>query len=429
MKLFLYFSQTIGLNIVDSQGQRVGRLHDIAMNPYSDIYPKASELIIRKGLNPRQYAKVNWEEITYIEEEVRLKISADQLKFSTENPKCDFTLRRDIYDQQVVDTDDQRVVRVNDIHLLRVENQVYAAHVDVGLRAIFRRLGWMAFVDFIVSCFNSKSSYLTHEELIPWKATHVLPKLGRMKSVLKLEVAKNKLTSIPPAALADIIQDLDMFARISVFKSMDTGLQNKVFTDMTLTYKEELIDQLSEGEVAHLITNIPADEATDLLMKLPRDKTQHLMGLLGSETNKKLRKLLSFAKNSAGGLMTIEYLYLKADATVADGLKKIKDNANFPGSIFFVYIVDDNHKLLGTAFLRNFINEAPDKLLINTCLPENIHVYTDDSVEEVALLLERYKSSSIPVINKQEIMQGVITIDDVLEELISLVWSKYKEKL
>ena len=153
------------------------------------------------------------------------------------------------------------------------------------------------------------------------------------------------------------------------------------------------------------------------------------MGLLGSETNKKLRKLLSFAKNSAGGLMTTEYLYLKADATVADGLKKIKDNANFPGSIFFVYIVDDNHKLLGTAFLRSFINEALDKLLINTCLPENIHVYTDDSVEEVALLLERYKSSSIPVLNKQEIMQGVITIDDVMEELITLVWHKYKEKL
>ena len=127
--------------------------------------------------------------------------------------------------------------------------------------------------------------------------------------------------------------------------------------------------------------------------------------------------------------MTTEYLYLKTDATVADGLKKIKDNANFPGSIFFLYIVDDNHKFLGTASLRNFINEAQDKLLISTCAPESIHVYTDDSIEEVALLLERYKSSSIPVLNKQDIMQGVITIDDVLEELISLVWSKYKEKL
>ena len=192
----------------------------------------------------------------------------------------------------------------------------------------FRRLGWMGMVDLVVFLVNPKAPYLTHEDLIPWKATQILPKLGRMKSLLKLEVSKNALASIPPAALADIIQDLDIFARVSVFKSMDAALQNKVFTDMTLIYNEELIDQLSEHAVANLITNIPADEATDLLMKLPREKMLHLMGLLGSETNKKLRKLLSFAKNSAGGLMTTEYLFLKPDATVAEGLKKIKDNAN-----------------------------------------------------------------------------------------------------
>ena len=429
MKLFLYFSQTIGLDIFDSKGQWVGRLHDIGMNPYSDIYPKASDLLIWRGSYHREYARVNWEEIIYIEEEVRPKISADQLKFSKETPKCDFTLRRDIYDQQVVDIDDQRVVRVNDIHLLRVENLLYAAHVDVGLRAIVRRLGWTGMIDLMVFLVNSKSPYLTREELIPWKATQVLPKLGRMKSVLKLEVAKNKLTSIPPAALADIIQSLDIFARVSLFKSMDAVLQNKVFTDMTLIYKEELIEQLSEGEVADLITNIPADEATDLLMKLPREKTLHLMGLLGTETNKKLRKLLSFAKDSAGGLMTTEYLYLKPDATVADAFNKIKENANFPGTIFFLYIVDDTHKYLGTTSLRRFINDSPEHLLISTCYPENIHVYTDDSVEQVALLLERHKSSSIPVLNHQDILQGIITIDDVMEELISLVWHKYKEKL
>jgi CBS domain-containing protein/sporulation protein YlmC with PRC-barrel domain len=429
MKLFLYFSQVIGLDILDVQGQWVGRLHDIAMNPYSDVYPKASELILQRGSCPKEYAKVDWEDITYIEEEVRLKIPGGRLSFSKEIPKCDFTLRRDIFDQQVVDIDDQRVVRVNDIYLLCVDNQLYAAKVDVGLRGIFRRLGWMGTIDFIVSCFNSKSPYLTQEDLIPWKATEILPKLGRMKSVLKLEVTKNKLNSIPPAALADIIQDLDLFARVSVFKSMDAILQNKVFTDMTLSYKEELIDQLSEGEVANLITNIPADEATDLLMKLPRDKTHYLMGLLGTETNKKLRKLLSFAKDSAGGLMTTEYLYLKPDATVSDGFQKIRDNINFPGTIFFLYIVDDNHKYLGTTSLRRFFNENPQTRLLDTCYPENIHVYTDDNVEQVALLLERHKSSSIPVLNAQDILQGIITIDDVLEEMISLVWHQYKEKL
>ena len=178
-----------------------------------------------------------------------------------------------------------------------------------------------------------------------------------------------------------------------------------------------------------MITNIPADEATYLLMKLPRDKTYHLMGLLGSETNKKLRKLLSFAQNTAGGLMTTEYLFLKPDATVADAFNKIKENINFPGTIFFLYIVDNDHKYLGTTSLRRFFNENPQTLLLDTCYPENIHVYTDDSVEQVALLLERYKSSSIPVLNHEDILQGIITIDDVMEVLISLVWSKYKDKL
>jgi len=430
MKLFLYFSQVIGMDILDSGGEYIGSLHDLAMNPHSDIYPKAAELIIRRGAWSKEYARIKWDDLAYIEDEVRLKVPGPKVAFQKEPFKCEFTLRRDILDQQVVDTDDQRVVRVNDIHLLRVENQLYAAHVDVGLRALVRRLGWTFVIDALVKLANPKSPYLIHEELIPWKNTQILPKLGRMKSVVKLDVARNKLAAIPPAALAEIMQDLDIFARVSLFRSLDTVLQNKVFADMNLVFKTEMVDQLEERESATLITNIPADEATDLLMKLPKDKTHQLMRLLGTETNKKLRQLLSFAKNSAGGLMTIEYLYLKSNATVADGLKKIKDNAgDFAGNVFFLYIVDDQFKYLGTTYLRRFINEDPSKYLIETCFPDNVFVYTDDSVEEVALLLERHKFSSIPVLNHDGILQGVITIDDVMEELIALVWSKYKEKL
>ena len=428
MKLFLYFSQIVGMDVIDSRGEDVGALHDLAMNPSSDIYPKATELIIRRGW-PKEYARITWEDVAYIEDEIRLKAPADKVVFQKQPLKCDFTLRRDILDQQVVDTDDQRVVRVNDIHMLRVENQLYAAHVDVGLRALVRRLEWTGFIDFMVRSFKPQAAYLTHEELIPWKNTQILPKLGRMKSVVKLDVAGNKLAGIPPAALAEIMQDLDIFARLSLFRSLDAALQNKVFTDMNLAFKVELIEQFHEAEASALITNIPSDEAADLLMKLPRGKSHQLLRLVGTETNKKLRKLLSFAKDTAGGLMSSEYLHMKPDATVADGLKKIKDNTDFPGSIFFLYIVDENHKYLGTTSLRQFINADPAKLLIETCYADNVFVYTDASVEEVAILLERNKSTSIPVLNHDGILQGIITIDDVMEELISLVWVKYKEKL
>ncbi len=429
MKLFLYFSEMIGMDVLDSRGEYLGGVHDLAMNPQGDIYPKATDLIIRRGNFNKEFARIPWDDLAYIENEARLKPEAKPVEFSCQPIKPDFAIRRDILDQQVVDTDNQKVVRVNDIHLLRVDNKLYVAHVDVGLRGLVRRLEWNTFIDFVVKKISPKAPYLSTEELIPWKNTQVLSSLGQKKSLLKLDVARSKLSGLPPAALADIMQDLDIFARISLFKTLDASLQLRVFTDLALTDKEELIDQLHESEVAAIIQNIPSDEAADLLMKLPRERAHQLMGLLGSEANKKLRKLLSFAQYTAGGLMTTEYLSLKPDATVADGIKKIKDNVNFPGSIFFLYIVDEQHKYLGTTNLRRFLNEDPNKKLLDTSYPDLAFVYTDDDMETVALMLERHKFSSIPVLNKEDILQGVITIDDVMEELISLVWSKYKEKL
>lgn len=429
MKLFLYFSDILRMDVIDSKGAWAGELFDLAANPQGDIYPRTTEIIIRRGLLHRQYARIRWEDVAYIEDEIRLKIPADAIAFEKNIPLLDFTMRRDILDQQVVDTDNQKVVRVNDVQLLRVDNQLYLAHVDVGLRALVRRLEWTEVIDALVKVGNPKAPYLIHEDLIGWKNTQILPKLGRMKSVLKLDVAKNKLSGIPPSALADIMQDLDIFARLSLFKSLDVAFQSKVFTDLSPDFKVELIDQLADSESALLIQSIPADEATDLLMRLPRAKTHQLMRLMGNETSKQLRKLLTFSKDSAGGLMTTEYLWLKVDATVGEALEKIKANTNTPGSIYFLYIVDDAHKLIATTSVRRFIAEPLDKKLIETAYKEDVFVYTDDSVEEVALLLEQYKFISIPVLNHEEIMQGVITIDDVMEELIALVWSKYKEKL
>ncbi len=429
MKLFVNFSEILGLDVLDNRGQWVGALHDIAMNPQGDIYPKATHLIVRRGSLPKEYAIISWEDTAYIESEVRLKLEEAQVQFQRRPQRCDFTLKRDVLDQQIVDTDNHKVERVNDIHLLRVENQLYAAHVDVGLRALVRRLEWTFVVDQFIRIVRPQAGYLREDNLVPWKNTQVLPKLGRLKSVVRMDVSKSKLARIPSAALAEMMQDLDIFARTSLFKSLEATMQSKVFADMSLTAKHELMEQLEEPEAAQLVGNIPADEATDLLKTMPREHSQQLMRLMETETSKKLRKLLGFSSDSAGGLMTVEYLFLKQDATVADAWSKVKENANAPINAYFIYIVDENQKYLGTTSVRRFVNEPLDAPLIKTCHSEDAYVYTDDDMEHVAILLERYKFSSIPVLNREDILQGVITIDDVLEELISIAWSKYKEKL
>lgn len=427
-KFFIYFSEIFGQDVVDHNNRRVGRLCDIAMKVNGEIYPRAATLILKKGLLRRRYAEVSWDHVKEVDDIVKLNIGSDQVQYHRGRAKHEFTLCVDILDQQIVDTHNKKVVRVNDIHLLRVENQLYLAHMDVGIRGLIRRLEWTNAADAIVRFFSAKSSYLAQEEFISWKNAQVLA-LGQAKNLLRLDVAREKLSQIHPTELAEIIRDLGKVEKSALFKSLDVPMQRKVFTGLTLNAQIEIIDQLEDKEAVNLLENIPADEAADLLLKLRKRKTLHLMKLMETKTSKKLGRLLKFSQDSAGGLMTTEYLSLPQTALVQEAIQKIKDNTQFPGNIYYIFLVDEENRLIGWTSLRWFINVDPQTPLMRTCHSKKMFVHTDDKIEEVALLFEKYKFSVLPVVGEGEVLQGIITIDDVMEELISIAWKKYREKL
>ncbi len=429
LKLFLFLSEILDNPVIDADGNIVGRLHDIPMKvSEEEIYPRSKGLMIYRGFWQREFAYVRMEDVKEIDDVIKLKIPSEKIAFLKSRPQHEFTLRHDILDRQVVDTENRKVVRVNDAHLLRVDNHLYLAHVDVGMRALVRRLEWTKSVDFFVKIFSSRSPYLTQEEFIPWKNTHVFTS-GRQKNVLRLDVARQKLSQIPPTDLADIMQDLDIFGKLALFKSLDVNLQRKVFADLATQEKQDLIDHIDDKEAASLIENIPADEATDLLMTLSKDTILRLMRHMETKQSKKLRKLLGFARDSAGGLMTTEYLYLNQNAVVEDALQLVKNNVNYPGNIHHIYIVDDFHRLVGMTSIRRYIHLPAQTPIMDTCFPKKVFVRTSDGMEEIALLLEKYKFTSIPVLSEDDILQGAVTTDDVMEALISIAWTKYKEKL
>ncbi len=427
-KFFIYFSDILGREVRDERNRRIGILSDIFLNVGGEIYPKAVSLVAKKGLIFRKYTKIDWQNIKEIDDVIRVKINRNDLTYSSQRMKSDLSLGGDILDQQIVDINNRKVVRVNDVHLLRVENNFYLAHVDVGLRGLIRRLGWTTAVDSMVRLVSPNSFYLTQEDLISWKNAQLL-NLGRVKNVLKLDVTQQKLLQIPATELADIMEGLDVFAKRNLFKSFDAATQQKVFADLTTVKKAELIEGMDQKDIVSLLENIPADEAVDLLTNLPKRKMRQFLKGMETKTSKKLSKLLGFSKDSAGGLMSTEYLVLPHTATVADAFQKIKDSTHLPTNIYYLYIVDEQQRLVGFTYMRNFINAPMDASIISYLEPNKVCVRTDDQLEQVAVLLEKYKYSVIPVLNKEDVLQGVITIDDVLEELISLAWSKYKEKL
>ncbi|GEM_PF-727128 len=422
---FIYFSEILGKSVLDKNKRCVGHLCDIAMKIDGEIYPKASQLIIRRGLFRRQFVHVGWEHVTEVDAIVRLDIASRDLPLQRSRPRFDFTLCVDILDQQVIDTDNRKVERVNDVHLLRVKHQLYLAHVDVGLRGLVRRLEWTNAVDALVKLFNSKSSYLIREDLIPWKNARALA-LGRTKSLVRVDVAKEELSQLHPTELIEIIKDLGKLEKCVLFRALDPVLQRKVFADLATIQQTELIELLEDKEGAALLENIPSDDAADLILKLRKRKANQLMKLVETKTSKKLSKLLKFSSDCAGGLMTTEYLTMPQNSLVKDAWQKIKDNSQFPGSIFYIFLVDEEYHLMGWTSLRWFLNADPETLLLQTCHAQKIFVYTEDKIDKVALLLEKYKFSAVPVVNKDNVLQGIITIDDVMEELISIAWKKHK---
>lgn len=416
------------MKVLNAEGEKIGRLHDISMRLIDDIFPKADNLVIARGMFQTEYALVSIEHVRRQGRMFILKEAAPPVTFQKEKMRLDFSLCRQILDQQVVDMDDHKVVRVNDVHLLQVDRSLYLAHVDVSLKGLIRRLEWSGLVNGILKVFAPKCEYLQKEELVSWRNTHVL-NAGRVKNLLRADVTRLKLAKIPSVDLADIMEDLDVFEKLSLFKTFTLDLQRKVFAEMATQDKLELIDQLPDGEAGNLLENIPADEAADLLQQISKEERMRIFKYMHSRTSKMLRQLLDFEQDSAGGLMTMEYLSLGKDAKVQDALALLKKSVEFAGNIFNIYILDEKKHLLGVTGIRRFINEDPEKPLLETCPPDKIFVRTDDGMEEIALLLEKYKLMSIPVLDESDVLQGVITSDDVMEELIVLAWKKYKDQI
>lgn len=429
MKIFIYFSEFLKKKVVDADNKFVGKLFDISLNLTAEIYPKAASLIISRGSSfGKTFCEVSWDNVEEFDGTIKLKVPRNSLKFQKPLPQFDFSINIDFLDQQVVDISNQKVVRVNDVHLLRVDNQIYLAHVDVGLRGLVRRLGCEWIVDFFVRLVNSKSNYLSREDLISWKHTQPLS-IGRTKNVIRLDIARQKLSQIPSPELKEIMLDLGREQRLSLFKSLDNVLKLKIFSAFNLEAQQEILDKLEDKEMALILESMPADDAADLLLSLSKERVDSYLTLMETNKSKKLSQLLGYSSDSAGGLMTTEYIYIDKNATVEQALQKLKEFTSKAETIYYIFIVDEGNHLVGTTSLRRLLIANPSSPILESKFPKHIFVRTEASVKEVAYLMDKYKCSAIPVVNKENFMQGVITVDDVLEKVIPLAWRRFRKKI
>ncbi len=427
-QMFIYFSQLMDKPVFDKNGEWVGKLYDIIIQP-TEVYPQSSHLVIRKGFPNRKYAVVKWLDIQEIDnKDIRFKLDKSEIRFEEiHNNKQELTLRRDILDQQVVDVYNHKVIRVNDIHLLFVDHSLMVAHVDISTRGLIRRLRFEKAVDFLVRLFNRNAKYLKEELLISWK--HIQPlSVNPVSMTIKIDVAQKHLHNIPAADLGEIFLDLNAKDQIALFKSLDLKTKARIFIHIDFKTQKSLIEELPANETVELLNNIPSDEAADFLEKLPSDNTREILNLMESKQSKKLSQLLGYSSDSAGGLMTTEYLSFPKDTTVEAVLKQIKERIFKVEPAQFIYIVDENNHLIGSTNFRRLILANLQEPIQNVVFPKKTYsVHLDSSVKEVAYLMEKYKYYTIPVVDENNSLQGIITVDDILSQVIAIAWRRLKK--
>lgn len=333
----------------------------------------------------------------------------------------DFSLVRDVLDRQIVDVHDYRVVRVNDIVLdERPDGRIALAGVDAGMHGLARRLGLENAVKALGKLFRLTASENT---VIPWNDVESLPRHNAGEP-LKLKVSYEKLSKLHPADIADILTQMEPSDRKQVLETLDVEKAADVLAEADDDVQLMSLRHLDQERAADILEEMPADEAADVLGDMDPAHRDDLLGRMDADEREDVEELLPYHDQTAGGLMTNEYVAIKPDFTAQTAIDTLRALEPEAETIYYLYVVDDDEHLVGVLSLRDLIVAKPDRPVSEFMITKVRTVKVDADVEEVAKKFEKYGLLAIPVVDENDVLQGIITIDDTLEQLLPDDWRK-----
>lgn len=320
-------------------------------------------------------------------------------------------LKRDILDQQIIDTEAHRVVRVNDLKIVAVKDELFMVAADIGFRGLLRRIGLENFALFIVRICKRTFQNV----LVPSKYIDPFP--ARIRHDITLTVAQDELKKMHPADLADIMEHLDSFERASILHSLPTEIVAKTVAELKPAARRQVLAKLKDETVTKLLERLAPDAATDIVSKLPRHRMRHLLNIMKQTEAEEIRELLQFEENTAGRIMNTAFVALPSALTVKDAIDELRRKGSHAEQIFYLYIVDEEGRLKGAISLRDLIFAEPSVPLTSLVHRRPVAVKIYKSINDVAKRLTKYNLVAIPVIGPKGKLEGVITVDDVLPML------------
>jgi magnesium transporter len=406
-----YLSEIIGRPVTDLDGKFVGKLKDVIVRPWAE-YPhpliEAVTIEIKGGvLRSLPFAAV----AALLTPVIPLKYREEDAP-SFELKEDDILLSRDVLDKQIIDTDGARVVRVNDVELIRVNGTIYVSNVDISWLGIMRRMGLAGLAKFLANRSKQKG--------ISWDDVELL----RRDQSMRLRVAAEKLHDLHPADLAEIVSDLNRLESGQLLDTLDVKHLADTLEEVEPEFQAELIEHMTDEKVADVLEEMEPDEAADLLGDMPKERKEDLLALMEEEDAKDVRKLMAYPEESAGGIMTTEYASILPNLTAAEAIQLLHGMADEVETMFYVYVVDEKEHLIGVFSLSDLIFAPPEQSVSNFMTDRIITVNLTDDQETVAQTVAKYDLIAVPVVDDQNHLHGIVTADDALDKIIPTAWKK-----
>jgi CBS domain-containing protein/sporulation protein YlmC with PRC-barrel domain len=404
----IFLSDFLRADVVDVHQKSVGSVRDLIVH-VQEPYPKVTAVVLRpRGGAPETIA---WPALrTWDDRELSLHVEASSLQPYAE-ADSELWLARDVLDKQIVDTDGRRVVRVNDLQLQEQNGELLLVGVDIGARGLLRRLG----VEQLGRRIRRLAGADFPQRIVSWDA--VDPVHSDERSV-RLRISHQKLAKMHPADIAEIVSQLGGRDRAAIFASLDDETAADTLEESSEEVQAQILARLSDERAADILEEMSPDEAADLLADLPPERREQLIAAMEADEAEDVEELLHYEEDTAGGMMTTEYVAIPVSLTAArtiDRLRELEPNAE---SIYYVYVVDDEEKLLGVLSLRDLIVAQPDTKIADIMIKRVVAVPLDARPEDVAAVIAKYNLLAVPVVDDDDRIQGIVTIDDAMDEVM-----------